>query len=143
MVVGASSRLLAQDAPATKRVDRAKHHTFVITNFRTESGTTLPQARVVYGTYGHLNAARDNAILLPSHYMADHHGYEWLIGPGKALDTAKVFLVATELFGNGKSSSPSNTPEPFHGPRFPVMTIRDNVAAVHQPAGPGPQNHAP
>ena len=124
--------LRAQDAPAAKRADRAKHYVFALENFHTESGATLPQARVVYGTYGHLNAARTNAILLPSHYMADHHGYEWLIGPGKALDTAKVFLVATELFGNGKSSSPSNTPEPFHGPRFPVMSIRDNVAAVHQ-----------
>ena len=122
----------AQDAPAPKPVDRARHHVFVIPDFRTEGGPTLPQARVVYGTYGHLNAARDNAILLPSHYMADHHGYEWLIGPGKALDTTKVFLVATELFGNGHSSSPSNTPEPFHGPRFPVMSIRDNVAAVHE-----------
>jgi homoserine O-acetyltransferase len=64
--------------------------------------------------------------------MANHHGYEWLIGPGLALDTTKLFLVATELFGNGASSSPSNTPEPFHGPRFPVTTIRDNVAAVHR-----------
>jgi homoserine O-acetyltransferase len=70
--------------------------------------------------------------LLPSHYMADYHGYEWLIGPGKALDTGKLFLVATELFGNGRSSSPSNTPEPYHGPRFPIMTIRDNVLAVHE-----------
>ena len=131
-IVGVTCRLQAQDAPKAKRPDRASHHTFVLTNFRTESGITLLQARVVYGTYGHLNAARDNAILLPSHYMATHHGYEWLIGPGKALDTAKVFLVATELFGNGKSSSPSNTPEPHHGPRFPVMTIRDNVEAVHQ-----------
>src|ERR687884_163005 len=42
------------------------------------------------------------------------------------------FLVLTELFGNGRSSSPSNTPEPFHGPRFPVTTIRDNVDAVHR-----------
>jgi homoserine O-acetyltransferase len=40
--------------------------------------------------------------------------------------------VATELFGNGQSSSPSNTPEPFHGPRFPITTIRDNVEAVHR-----------
>ena len=124
--------LRAQDVPAAGRPDRATHHVFTIPNFKSESGVTLPQALVVYGTYGRLNAARDNAILLPSHYMADHHGYEWLIGPGKALDTAKVFLVATELFGNGHSSSPSNTPEPFHGPRFPVMSIRDNVAAVHQ-----------
>ena len=117
---------------SAQRVDRAEHHEFVLTNFHTESGVTLPRATVVYGTYGHLNAARDNAVLLPSHYMANHHGYEWLIGPGLALDTTKLFLVATELFGNGSSSSPSNTPEPFHGPRFPVTTIRDNVNAVHE-----------
>jgi homoserine O-acetyltransferase len=107
-------------------------HEFVIKNFKTESGAVLPEAHVVYGTYGHLNAAHDNAILLPSHYMAKLTGYEWLMGPGKALDPEKLFLVTTELFGNGSSSSPSNTPEPFHGPRFPVMTIRDNVEAVHR-----------
>jgi homoserine O-acetyltransferase len=114
------------------QIEKPAVHEFVITNFRTEGGVTLPQARIVYGTYGHLNAARDNVVLLPSHYMADHTGYEWLIGPDRALDPAKLFLVATELFGNGHSSSPSNTPEPFHGPRFPVMTIRDNVEAVHR-----------
>ena len=103
----------------------------------------LPKAIVVYGTYGHLNAARDNAVLLPSHYMATHHGYEWLIGPGRALDTATLFLVATELFGNGHSSSPSNTPEPFHGPRFPVTTIRDNVEAVHRLLVGRSEGHAP
>jgi homoserine O-acetyltransferase len=120
-----------QDA-AKDKSEKPEIHEFVIANFRTESGVTLPQARVVYGTYGHLNAARDNVVLLPSHYMADCHGYEWLIGPDRALDTAKLFLVATELFGNGHSSSPSNTPEPYHGPRFPVTTIRDNVEAVHR-----------
>src|SRR5471030_3296504 len=119
----------AQSAPQAPH--SAEHHEFVIDNFHTESGATLPKARIVYGTYGRLNAARDNVVLLPSHYMANHHGYEWLIGPDKALDPAALFLVATELFGNGFSSSPSNTPEPFHGPRFPVMTIRDNVEAVH------------
>ena len=107
-------------------------HEFIIHNLRTESGVTLPEAKIVYGTYGHLNAGGDNAVLLPSHYMADMNGYAWLIGPGKALDPTHQFLIATELFGNGRSSSPSNTPEPFHGPRFPVTTIRDNVEAVHQ-----------
>jgi homoserine O-acetyltransferase len=107
-------------------------HSFVIHNFRTESGVVIPEAKIVYGTYGHLNAAGDNAILLPSHYMAEMHGYGWLIGPGHALDPAKHFLICSELFGNGRSSSPSNTPEPLHGPRFPVTSIRDNVEAVHQ-----------
>ena len=106
-------------------------HSFLLPEFHTESGVILPEARIVYGTYGTLNAAKNNAVLLPSHYMANMRGYGWLIGAGKALDPEKQFLITSELFGNGRSSSPSNTPEPFHGPRFPIMTIRDNVEAVH------------
>ncbi len=124
--------LFAAAAQSQDKASEPVQHSFTIHDFRTESGATLPEAIVVYGTYGHLNAAGDNAVLLPSHYMADMHGYGWLIGPGKALDPAKLFLVTSELFGNGRSSSPSNTPEPFHGPRFPALTIRDNVEAVHQ-----------
>jgi homoserine O-acetyltransferase len=114
--------------------DRGVKHEFVIRDFHTESGAVLPEAHIVYGTWGTLNAAKDNAILLPSHYLAHYNGYTWLIGANadRALDPSKLFLVATEMFGSGSSSSPSNTPEPFHGPRFPVMTIRDNVDAVHR-----------
>ena len=122
-----ASGLLAQ----TPRPESTQHE-FHIANFKTESGVTIPDAIVIYGTYGKLNAAKDNAVLMPSHYMANYHGYEWLIGPGRALDPTKLFLVSTELFGNSRSSSPSNTPEPLHGPRFPVTTIRDNVQAVHK-----------
>ena len=122
---------------ANPQAPPSERHEFIIANFKTESGFTLPQARIVYGTYGKLNAVKDNVVLLPSHYLADYHGYEWLIGDDAhgeklALDPSKLFLVATELFGSGHSSSPSNTPEPYHGPRFPVMTIRDNVEAVHR-----------
>ncbi len=120
----------AADSPAAD--PKPTQHEFIIKNFKTESGVVLPQARVVYGTYGKLDATGDNAVLLPSHYMADMRGYGWLIGKGKALDSDKLFLVTSELFGNGRSSSPSNTPEPYHGPRFPVTTIRDNVEAVHR-----------
>jgi homoserine O-acetyltransferase/O-succinyltransferase len=123
---------VAAQTAAPSTVEKSERHEFVIANFKTESGVTLPQAHIVYGTYGHLNAAKDNVVLLPSHYMADFHGYEWLMGPGNALDTSKLFLVATEMFGSGHSSSPSNTPEPYHGPRFPVTSIRDNVEAVHR-----------
>ena len=122
--------LIAQ--PSAKPADKGERHEFTISSFKTESGTTLRQVHIAYGTYGHLNAAKDNVVLLPSHYMADYHGYEWLMGKDHALDDPSLFLVATELFGNGHSSSPSNTPEPYHGPRFPVITIRDNVGAVHR-----------
>ncbi len=125
-------RFLALITFASALFAAGERHEFILKNFRTESGVVLPEAHIVYGTYGTLNADRSNAVLLPSHYMANFHGYEWLIGADKSLDSSKLFLVATELFGNGSSSSPSNTPEPFHGPRFPVTTIRDNVEAVHR-----------
>ena len=124
--------LLALSGLGVASAQEPVQHEYVIKNFHTESGVVLPEAHIFYGTYGHLNASGDNAILMPSHYMAEMHGYGWLIGPGKAFNPDKDFLVTSELFGNGRSSSPSNTPEPFHGPRFPVMTIRDNVNAVHQ-----------
>jgi len=132
LIVASLGLLAHAHAQAAASDAEPVQHEFIIKNFKTESGTVLPEARVVYGTYGKLNAKGDNAILMPSHYMADMHGYGWLIGQGKALDPTKLFLVTSELFGNGRSSSPSNTPEPFHGPRFPVTTIRDNVQAVHR-----------
>lgn len=111
-------------------------HEYILRNFKTESGAVLPEARLVYGTTGTLNADRSNAVLLPSHYMANMNGYGFLVKsaafPEGALDPAKLFLITTELFGNGRSSSPSNTPAPMDGPRFPLMTIRDNVEAVHR-----------
>ena len=111
-----------------------ERHEFVVKNFKTESGSVLPEARLVYTTLGRMNTTGSNAILLPSHYMADFNGYNWLIGSGadRVFNPSRDFLVLTELFGNGRSSSPSNTPEPFHGPRFPVTTIRDNVEIVYR-----------
>ncbi len=97
--------------------------------FRLEGGAVLPVANVAYATFGTLNAAKDNAVLVPSYYGADYHGYDFLIGPGKALDPSRYFVVATEMFGNGFSSSPSNTPAPHAGPEFPAIAIRDNVEA--------------
>ena len=92
----------------------------------------MPNAKIAYATFGTLNAQRDNAILVPSWYGADHHGYDFLIGTGLALDPAKYFIVATEMFANGFSSSPSNTPAPFDRSRFPAIAIRDNVAAARR-----------
>jgi len=133
-LVAALSVAAAAVSPAQPATPLERHE-FVIRDFRTENGVVLPEARLVYTTLGTLNAATDNAILLPSHYMATFNGYNWLIrgaAQDRAIDPAHDYLILTELFGNGRSSSPSNTPEPFHGPRFPVMTIRDNVEAVHR-----------
>jgi homoserine O-acetyltransferase len=105
---------------------------FELGAFRFESGVELPNARLSYVTHGTLNAEKSNAVLVPSWYSGDHHGYEFLIGAGKALDPALYFIVATDMFANGFSSSPSNTPPPFAGPDFPEIAIRDNVRAVQR-----------
>ena len=108
------------------------HQEFLLGDFHLESGATLPDARLAYVTYGTLNTTRTNAILLPSWYGGDHHGYDFLIGPDKALDPARHFIIATDQFADGLSSSPSNTPPPFTGPDFPQIAIRDNVSATHR-----------
>ena len=64
--------------------------------FRLESGMVLPVAQVAYAAFGVLNAARDNAVLVPSYYGADYHGYDFLIGPGKALDPARHGVVVID-----------------------------------------------
>lgn len=85
----------------------------------------LAQASLVYASWGTLNAAGDNVLLLPSYYTGTHASYAPLIGPGKALDPARYFIVGTNLFGNGLSTSPS------HGVEFPRLGIEDNVHAQH------------
>lgn len=97
-----------------------------------QSGLTLANAKLVYKTYGRLNAKRDNAILYCTRFGGSHADNEFLIGAGKALDPARYFIVVPNLFGNGVSSSPSNTPPPQGRGRFPGVTIHDNVMVQHR-----------
>lgn len=103
--------------------------TFELGDFKLENNIILPNAYIKYVTYGTLNNNKSNAILLPSWFGSDYNGYNFLIGKNKALDTSKYFLILTELFANGHSSSPSNTSSPFHGKDFPSISILDNVKA--------------
>ncbi|CCE03859.1 alpha/beta fold hydrolase [Bradyrhizobium sp. STM 3809] len=91
-----------------------------------QSGSTFPSLRLAYKTYGTLNAARDNVILYPTSFGAQHHDTEWLIGPGGILDSDRYFVIIPNLFGNGLSSSPSNTP--LGDAPFPAITYHDAVA---------------
>ena len=108
------------------------HKIFKLGDFKLESGKTLTDAKLSYVTHGKLNKKRDNLILVPSAYLGDHHGFDYLIKSGKALDPDKYFIVATDMFQNGLSSSPSNTKAPFNGPNFPLISIRDNVYAGYR-----------
>jgi homoserine O-acetyltransferase/O-succinyltransferase len=92
-----------------------------------QSGLTYRKGRLAYKTYGTLNAAKSNAIVYPTSYGARHYDLEWAIAPGRALDPTKYFIVIMNKFGNGLSSSPSNTPPPFDRARWPHFTMTDNV----------------
>jgi len=93
-----------------------------------QSGITFRGAKLAYKTYGKLNADKSNVILYMTSFAAHHSDIDWMVGPGKALDTDKYFVTIPNLFGNGLSSSPSNATEPFSGSRWPNFTIFDNVA---------------
>ena len=97
-----------------------------------ESGIVLNAVRVAFRTYGKLNSTRDNAIVFPTHYSGTHNNNSWAIGPRMALDPEKYFIIIPNMLCNGLSSSPSNTPPPHDGPRFPLVTVRDNVLLQHR-----------
>ena len=110
----------------------AGHETFTIAGFPLESGVVLERAELVYRSYGKLDERRSNAVLFPTWFAGNHQDNERLIGPGKPLDTDRYFVVVPNLFGNGVSSSPSNTAGEHHGAGFPRVEVRDNVEAQHR-----------
>ncbi|MBF2028432.1 MAG: alpha/beta fold hydrolase [Oscillatoriales cyanobacterium C42_A2020_001] len=81
---------------------------YTLENFDLQCGAVLPQAQVVYQTYGELASDRSNVILYPTSYGAQHTDIEWLIRPDSILDPSRWFIVIPNMFGNGLSSSPSN-----------------------------------
>ena len=78
-----------------------------------QSGLTLRQAKLAYKTYGQLNSARDNVIVMPTFYGGQHTDTEAMMSAGRALDPKKYFIIVPNMFGNGLFSSPSNTAPPF------------------------------
>jgi len=103
-----------------------------VADLERQGGPSLPNAELVYKTYGTLNEERSNAILFPTRFGGTHEQNEFMIGPGHALDTDHYFVVVPNMFGNGVSSSPVNTPEPHGGGGFPIITIYDNVRQQHR-----------
>ncbi|HVY04902.1 MAG TPA: alpha/beta fold hydrolase [Burkholderiales bacterium] len=91
-----------------------------------ESGEILQGYRQSYVTHGKLNRDKSNAILLCISLTGNHHRLDFLIGPGKALDPSRYFIIAADPISNGLSSSPSNSGRQ-PGMRFPQFTIRDMV----------------
>ncbi|MEL6196754.1 MAG: alpha/beta fold hydrolase [Pseudomonadota bacterium] len=88
-------------------------------------GGRLPGCRLVYATWGELNAARDNLVLYPTRFGGTHEQNAFLIGPGMALDPARWCIVVPNMLGNGVSTSPSTT---GLGLDFPAVSHADNIA---------------
>jgi homoserine O-acetyltransferase/O-succinyltransferase len=138
----------AADGPgllSTKRV-------FSLPTFTTVGGETIRDVRLGYETYGTLNAAGDNAIFVAHYYSGTSHaagryaaddaaaGYwDAIIGPGKAIDTDRWFVISADTFANlnvgdpkvvttGPASIDPATGRPY-ALRFPVVSLRDSVRA--------------
>ena len=97
-----------------------------------QSGDTLPAAKLAYRTYGELAPGGDNVIVMPTFYTGTHARNEGYLRAVPSLDPSRYFIVSVNMFGNGLSSSPSNTAPPCDGPRFPAITLHDNVACQHR-----------
>jgi len=113
------------------------------------SGLTLNEYELVYETYGKLNEARDNAVLVCHALSGTHHlaGYysmddrkpgwwENIVGPGKVIDTNRFYVVGVNNLGGchgstGPKSTNPATGKPY-GPDFPIVTVTDWVTSQHR-----------
>lgn len=109
-----------------------------------ESGKILPEYTIAYETYGRLNSKKDNALLVLHALTGDAHAagknseddkklgwWNEMIGPGKAFDTEKYFVISSNMLGGcsgttGPSSLRPESEEPY-GLDFPVITIADTI----------------
>ncbi|KAK6197587.1 Alpha/Beta hydrolase protein [Scheffersomyces amazonensis] len=112
-----------------------------------DNGGYLPEYEIAYETWGKLNKAKDNIILLHTGLSASSHAksqpynlksgwWEEFIGPGKYLDTNKYFIICTNVLGGCYGSTGPSSKDPadqdYYGTRFPIITVNDMVRAQHE-----------
>jgi homoserine O-acetyltransferase len=121
---------------------------FCETPLELELGGRLGPLTLAWESWGQLNGAADNAVLLLHGFSGDSHAagpagpghgapgwWDDLIGPGRALDTDRFYVLCPNVLGGCQGSSGPSSPAPDGrpwGPRFPALTIRDLVAAERQ-----------
>jgi homoserine O-acetyltransferase len=127
------------EGPASRR------QSLVVGGLDTDGGEHLPEVRMSVQTWGRLNDARDNAVLVLHALTGDTHvvgeagpgqptpgWWPGLIGPGCPLDTDELYVVAPNVLGGCRGSTGPSTPAPDgrpYGSSFPALTIRDQVRA--------------
>ena len=126
--------------------DLVVKRTFTSRDFVLDSGVTLPELTLAYETYGTLAADRRNGILVTHGFTSSHHAagrysasdpapgaWDGLIGPGKAIDTNRYFVVSSNMLGSSYGSTAPASIDPGtskpYGPDFPDITVRDIVRA--------------
>jgi homoserine O-acetyltransferase len=142
----AAPPVLAQSAPATEIVEK---RVFEAGSYTTRGGGVIPNARVGYQTAGTLNAAGDNAVLVAHFFSGNSHAFgryaegqpagywDAIIGPGKAIDTNRFFVVSSDTLVNlnvrdgrtvttGPVSMNPATGRPW-ALDFPVVAMRDFI----------------
>ena len=134
-------------------LDAVEFRLFEARDFALDSGAVLPELRIAYETYGALNAAGSNAVLLTHGYTSHHHQagryrkghappgldeltvgtWDGLVGTGRAIDTDRLFVVSSNMLGSsygstGPAHSDPRTGKPY-GPSFPRINTADIVRA--------------
>lgn len=144
LFLGTSFSLHAESLPLVEK------KVFTTENFETWNGEVIPEVTIGWEAYGELNESRDNVILITHFFSGNSHaagkyseddpapGYwDAIIGPGKAIDTNKYYVISADTLVNQEPHNPMvtttgpatinpETGEPW-GLDFPVVTIRDFV----------------
>lgn len=109
-------------------------NSITIPSFTFEDGTTIPNAEIAFQTWGRLNEAGDNVVIVCHTLTGNTDVSDWwgrLLGPGKALDTDRFFVLCASVIGSPYGGVSPLTIDPEtgdpYGPDFPPVTVRDTV----------------
>ena len=106
---------------------------YEVGDFLLEEGETLRGCKLAYRTFGTLNAAKDNAILMTTWFSGTGKIMEDVyVGSERALNPEKYFIIIVDQIGSGLSTSPHNNPAPQTMSKFPKVRIGGDVRAQHQ-----------
>jgi homoserine O-acetyltransferase len=132
--------------PHERNLGTVEDRSFLIRDFHLQNGAVMPEVKIVYESYGRLAADGRNAALVTHGYTGSHHAagrnplngnqpgsWDGLIGPGKAIDTDRLFVVSSNMlgssFGSTNGASINRQTGKLYGPDFPAITVQDIVTA--------------